>query len=146
MASKVLIALSIAIGVFFVFTGSIKVTPAINKQIHDELRKNFGKYAKDFPLRQYTGWKPRSKMYMKTVGWMEVICGAILVFLPSSKLKNLANLILLGIMTGAIYTHYIIGDAMAKSTGAIVFWVLLTCRFIIAMQFQPPKEVKQKTQ
>ncbi|XP_006813671.1 putative acetylcholine receptor chaperone [Saccoglossus kowalevskii] len=144
MASNVLIALSIAIGIFFVFTGSLKVTPALNKQIHDELRKDFGKYARDFPLRQYTGWKPKSKLYMKTIGWFEVICGAVLVFLPSSKLKNLANLILLGIITGAIYTHHIIGDPIAKSTGAIIFWLLLVTRFIIAVKFQP-KERKLKS-
>ncbi|XP_070568964.1 novel acetylcholine receptor chaperone-like [Ptychodera flava] len=131
MASKVVLVLSIAIGLFFVFTGSIKVTPAINKQMHDELRKNFGKYARDFPLRQYTGWKPKSKLYMKTIGWLEVICGAILMLLPSNTYKNVANVILLGIMTGAVYTHYAVGDILAKSTGAIVFWLLLTCRLVI---------------
>lgn len=40
------------------------------------------KNAKVFPLVKWTKWKPNSHMYRKVIGGSEVVCGAILSFIP----------------------------------------------------------------
>ena len=46
------------------------------------------------------------------------------------SLKQIANLVLLALMFAACYTHYMMGDALNKTTPAIVFGLLLACRFV----------------
>lgn len=45
-------------------------------------RKMYIKNAKVFPLVKWTKWKPNSHMYRKVIGGSEVVCGAILSFIP----------------------------------------------------------------
>lgn len=59
--------------------------------------------------------------------------------LTGARIKLLANIILMLVMAGAIYTHWALGDEMKHYTGALVFGLLLTCRLAIYMQ--PRQEV-----
>ena len=35
-----------------------------------------------FPGSKYTGFKPKPTVYRKVVGWLEIVCGAILIIIP----------------------------------------------------------------
>jgi len=131
MGSVVLTVLSVALGLFFVLAGSIKLSPIISQDLHQEMTKGFVKYAKVFPLQKQTGYQPPADLYRKAVGITEVVCGLVLAFIPGG-LKLLSNLILLVIMFGAGYTHYTVKDPLEKSAGAIVFTVLLLLRLILS--------------
>ena len=45
-------------------------------------RKTFIRKSKVFPLVKQTGWKPNPHTYRKAVGTAEVVCGAVLAFVP----------------------------------------------------------------
>ena len=49
---------------------------------------------------------------------------------------------LLALMGGAIYTHYMLKDGLDKMTPALVFGLLLTCRFITYLQVRA-REARQ---
>lgn len=141
MGSIVLTTLSIFLGLFFIFVGSMKLTPSINRDMHREIRRNFVQYAKVFPLAKTFAFKVPSKYYRITVGWTEVICGTILVFIPG-MIKQLANVLLLIMMAGAFYTHTIMEDKFERTAPSIVFALMLACRLVVFFQVRR-KEKKQ---
>ena len=96
-------------------------------------KNEFGRYNKVFPLHKITGWKPFAKNYRLAVGISEIICGSIMVLVPGPA-KNLACLILLGIMMGSWYTHYMLKDKFERQVPSIVFSLMLICRLIISYQ------------
>ncbi|XP_015930283.1 novel acetylcholine receptor chaperone [Parasteatoda tepidariorum] len=133
MGSLVLKTLSVFLGLFFILVGSMKISPTINKEMHREIRRNFVQYAKVFPLAKTIGFKIPSKYFRIVVGWMEVLCGLTLVFIPG-VLKLVANIILLFLMLGASYTHTIIEDKFERTAPSIVFALMLSCRIIVHLQ------------
>lgn len=133
MGSIVLKTLSILLGFFFLFVGVMKLTPKISKDMHKDIRKHFVRYSKVFPLSQTLNFKVSPKLFRKTVGWLEVISGFTLMFIPGC-LKQLANIVLLILMGGAVYTHYAIEDKFERIAPAIVFTFMLTCRLIVYFQ------------
>jgi len=50
------------------------------------------------------------------------------------RLKQVANLVLLVMIAGALYTHYVLGDSLDKMTSALIFGLLLICRYIVRYQ------------
>ena len=50
MTKLVLKTLSVLLGAFFRFLGILKITPKISKDLHKDLRTEYAKYAKVFPL------------------------------------------------------------------------------------------------
>lgn len=48
----------------------------------------------------------------------------------TGTVKQVANLLLIVVMIGAIYTHYALKDTLDKMTPALVFGLLLICRYI----------------
>ncbi|CAN7988120.1 unnamed protein product [Ixodes hexagonus] len=82
MKSVVLTTLSVFLGLFFIFVGSMKVTPNINRDMHREIRRNFIQYAKVFPGSRLLNLTVDPKLYRLAVGWYEVVCGTILVLVP----------------------------------------------------------------
>ncbi|XP_059149511.1 novel acetylcholine receptor chaperone-like [Physella acuta] len=147
MASVVLKVLGLTLGLFFIFVGTIKLTPSVNGEIYKEMRKIYIRNSKVFPLVKQTGWKPNPHNYRKTVGSAEIICGAFLAFLPG-PLKEGANIFLLLITLNEIYAHYALDEGLEKMSPAIVFSLLLTCRLIIFLQSlaAEPKSVFEKSQ
>lgn len=128
-----LTALSLLLGFFFVFIGIIKVTPSVNADIYRDMRQEYGRFNKVFPLYSLTGWRPLAKNYRLTVGLVEVISGAIMVLIPG-PLKDLANIFLLISMVFQFYTHYSLGDSFERMAPALIFGLLLMCRLIILLQ------------
>jgi len=108
-------------------------TPKFFPDIHEDMRREFGRVNKVFPLYEYTSWRPYAKNYRLAVGITEVVCGAILVLIPG-RLKQLANIVLLTIMLGAVYTHYTLHDKFERMAPGLVFSLLLLTRLIIYRQ------------
>jgi hypothetical protein len=147
MASVVLKVLSLTLGLFFIFVGTLKLTPSVNGEIYKEMRKTYIRNSKVFPLVKQTGWKPNPHTYRKTVGSLEIICGALLAFLPG-PVKEAANIFLLAITLNDIYAHYSLDEGLDKMSPAIVFALLLSCRLVIFLQAlaAEPKSVFRKSQ
>ncbi|CAF3322297.1 unnamed protein product [Rotaria socialis] len=133
MGSLALTVLTLTLGMFFIFVGQFKITPQFFPDVHEDMRREFGRVNKVFPLYEMTGWRPFAKNYRMAVGITEVVCGAILVLIPG-RLKQLANLILLVIMMGAVYTHYVLHDKFDRMAPGLVFGLLLLTRLIIYRQ------------
>ena len=75
MAKLVLRSLNILLGLFFIFLGSLKLTPNIIKELHKDLRAEFAKYAKVFPFAKSLGYKVQSKWYRRGMGGVEIVAG-----------------------------------------------------------------------
>lgn len=144
MASYVLRVISLTLGVFFIFIGTLKLTPSVNKELHKEMRKMYIKNAKVFPLVKWTKWKPNSHMYRKVIGGSEVVCGAILSFIPG-PLKEAANVLMILLSCLDIYSHYAQDEGLDKMSLSVVFFLLLTCRLIIHLQMKA-RELEEAAQ
>lgn len=135
MRSIVLTTLSVFLGLFFIFVGSMKVTPNINREMHREIRRNFVQYSKVFPLSKLLNFKMNPKFYRLFIGWSEVVCGTILVLVPG-RIKQLANVMLLVLVLGAVYTHAALRDKFERMAPSIVFSLMLGCRLVVFYQVQ----------
>lgn len=143
MGSIVLKSLSILLGLFFIFVGIMKITPKISKDLHKDLRKEYVKYAKVFPLSETLDFKVPSKWYRRVVGGLEILCGLVLTFVPSWKAKQAANFILLFQMMMAVYSHYMVNDKFERTAPALVFFFMLTCRLVIDWQLRRKEMAKE---
>ncbi|XP_034936033.1 transmembrane protein 35A [Chelonus insularis] len=141
MASIVLRSLSILLGIFFIFVGTIKVTSYLNKDLHKDLRKEYVKYAKVFPLAELLNFKVPSKWYRRVVGSLEIISGLAMAIIPNRKIKNVANVILLSLMLLAVYSHYRLNDKLERTAPALVFLFMLMGRLVI--DFQLSRQMNQ---
>ena len=97
MTKIVLKSLSVLLGAFFIFLGVLKITPKISRELHKDLRTEYAKYAKVFPLIKTLDVKLPSKWYRRTVGAVEIGAGTIMgAFATRSRaVSNGANYILL---------------------------------------------------
>ncbi|KAJ6215715.1 hypothetical protein RDWZM_010215 [Blomia tropicalis] len=131
IASIVLTTLSLFLGMFFFFMGVIKLSPALNVDIHREIRRRFVRYARVIPfLTVPFGIKISARTYRQTIGIIEIVAGLALAFLPD-RIKLYMNLFLFSITFGAIYTHIAIEDEVDKMYPAIAFTIILICRLIL---------------
>lgn len=148
MKSIVLLTLSLFLGAFFIFIGSLKVTQLIHREMHREIRRNFIQYARVFPLSEKTmGFKLTPKLYRLTAGYLEIVCGALLVVLPNSwRLKNVATVVLLLKNLLALHSHYKLNDKFERMAPSIVFALMLACRLVVYLQVKRriENEGKQK--
>ncbi|KAM7355157.1 putative acetylcholine receptor chaperone isoform 1-T2 [Cochliomyia hominivorax] len=130
----VLKSLSILLGLFFVFVGTLKLTPHISKDLYKDLRTEYVKYAKVFPLTALFGIKIPSKWYRRTVGVLEIVCGLAMALIPYHKVKNTANITLLILMLLGIYQHWMVSDPFERSGPALVFTFMLGGRLVVWYQ------------
>ena len=90
MSKIVLRSLSILLGSFFIFLGVLKITPRISRDLHKDLRTEYAKYAKVFPLAKLMEFKLPSKWYRRVVGGLEIVAGFLMVKLKfNNKLRNI---------------------------------------------------------
>ncbi|XP_011506446.1 PREDICTED: transmembrane protein 35 [Ceratosolen solmsi marchali] len=136
MGSLVLKSLSILLGIFFVFVGTMKLTSHISKDLHKDLRKDYVKYAKVFPLAGTLDFKVPSKWYRRVVGALEIVCGLAMALIPNYKIKNACNGVLLFLMLMAVYSHYMVNNKFEKIAPALVFFFMLTGRLVIDWQLR----------
>ncbi|XP_030755188.1 transmembrane protein 35A [Sitophilus oryzae] len=141
MGSPVLKSLSVLLGLFFIFVGIIKISSVISKDLHKDLRKEYVKYAKVFPLAEALNFKIPSKWYRRTVGVLEIIFGAALAFYPNHKIKNGANVGLLVLTFMAVYSHYMVADHFERTAPALVFLFLLCGRLVVFFQVQSKEQL-----
>ncbi|XP_059472726.1 novel acetylcholine receptor chaperone [Neocloeon triangulifer] len=142
MASIVLKSLSILLGLFFIFVGIMKITPKLSKDLHKDLRKEYVRYSKVFPLAQTLDFKVPSKWYRRVVGSLEVVCGLALTFVPFARVKQGANIILVVLMLMAVYSHYMVNDKFERIAPALVFFFMLVCRLVVDWQLRRKELLK----
>ncbi|XP_017063540.1 transmembrane protein 35A [Drosophila eugracilis] len=130
----VLKSLSVLLGLFFIFVGTLKLTPHISKDLYKDLRTEYVKYAKVFPLTALFGVKIPSKWYRRTVGILEIVCGLAMALIPYHKVKNAANITLLVLMLLGIYQHWMVSDPFERSGPALVFTFMLGGRLVVWYQ------------
>ncbi|XP_073825568.1 novel acetylcholine receptor chaperone [Musca autumnalis] len=141
----VLKSLSILLGLFFVFVGTLKLTPHISKDLYKDLRTEYVKYAKVFPITALFGVKIPSKWYRRSVGVLEIVCGLAMALIPYHKVKNAANITLLVLMLLGIYQHWMVSDPFERSGPALVFTFMLGGRLVVWYQTSR-KEAEQIAQ
>ena len=134
MSKIVLRSLSILLGAFFIFLGALKLTPRLSKDLHKDLRTEYAKYSKAFPLAKQLDFKLPSKYYRRTVGATEVGCGLALAALPHRMAKNAANVALIVVKTLNAYSHWAINDEFARTAPTLVFLLMLGCRLVVDWQ------------
>jgi hypothetical protein len=49
-------------------------------------------------------------------------------------MKQVANVVLMLVMAVTVYSHYMLGDGLEKTTPSLIFGMLLACRFIVYLQ------------
>lgn len=135
MKSIVLTVLSVFLGLFFVFVGVLKVSPAVNREMHREIRKNFVQFAKAFPFASLAGVKVSPKYYRTAVGWIEIVTGLILALIPGC-MKQVANIVLLLVTLLALYTHLMVETKFERIAPSIVFTLMLVCRLVVYYQIK----------
>lgn len=136
MTKIVLKSLSVLLGAFFIFLGVLKITPKISRELHKDLRSEYAKYAKVFPLIKTLDVKLPSKWYRRTVGAVEIGAGTIMgAFATRSRaVSNGANYILLLLKVLNVYSHWAINDDFERIAPSLVFLLLLTCRLVVDWQ------------
>ncbi|XP_061709781.1 novel acetylcholine receptor chaperone [Cydia pomonella] len=143
MGSIVLKSLSILLGVFFIFVGITKLTPFISKELHKDLRKEYVRYAKVFPLTETLDFKLPSKWYRRTVGALEILFGLTMALFPGHKVKNAANIGLVALMVLAAYSHVMVGDPFDRCAPALVFFFMLSGRLVVWYQISRREELEK---
>ncbi|XP_074656596.1 putative acetylcholine receptor chaperone [Tubulanus polymorphus] len=131
--SGVLTILSCSLGFFFIFKGTLMLTPVFSQDFYKEFRKYFIKISKVFPLTKLLGFTVNPHVYRKLVATSEVVNGVALCMIPG-PIKQVANVLLIFMMCGALATHVQMDDDLERMTPSIVFGLLLTCRLVIYMQ------------
>ncbi|XP_026485796.2 novel acetylcholine receptor chaperone [Vanessa tameamea] len=142
-SSIVLKSLSILLGIFFIFVGITKLTPFISKELHKDLRKEYVRYAKVFPLTTMLDFKVPSKWYRRSVGGLEILFGLALAIIPSHKVKNIANVGLVLLMILAAYSHLMVGDPFDRCAPALVFFFMLSGRLVVWYQTSRREELEK---
>ncbi|KAM4700618.1 transmembrane protein 35B [Discoglossus pictus] len=116
-------ALRVLLGIFFSFTGAVKLTDEISAEVYKQMRSQFVQFADVFPLKDL-GYRPEPTQYLHTVGWIELIAGILLAFGPQ-LLREISNFILCIVMIGAIYSHLALKEPLANCAPATVCLGLL---------------------
>ncbi|CAK6964684.1 hypothetical protein L3Q82_020448 [Scomber scombrus] len=140
-----IVALSFALGLFFVFMGTIKLTPRLSKDAYSEMKRAYKSYAKALPGLKKIGIS--SVLLRKIIGSLEVGCGVVLTLVPGRP-KDVANFLLLLVMLAVLFFHQLVGDPLKRYAHALVFGILLTCRLLIARQSddRPEREDSREEQ
>merc|ERR1712029_29256 len=140
MSKIVLKSLSILLGAFFIFLGVLKISPKISKDLHKDLRTEYAKYAKVLPLSKILDYKVPSKWYRRAFGGLEILCGSIMMIVPSRGAKNFANIVLLLMKTLNAYSHWAISDQFERTAPTLVFLLMLSCRLVVDWQLSRKTE------
>ncbi|XP_023346841.1 transmembrane protein 35A [Eurytemora carolleeae] len=123
MTKLVLNSLNILLGLFFIFLGVLKISPLISRELHKDLRSEYAKYAKVFPLAKALQFKIPSKWFRRVMGGSEIFSGFLLLLIPNRNLKNFGNILLF--------------ERMAPS---LVFFFMLMCRLVVDWQYYKHKD------
>ncbi|KAG6456443.1 hypothetical protein O3G_MSEX009715 [Manduca sexta] len=107
------------------------------------IRKEYVRYAKVFPMSELLDFKLPSKWYRRAVGGLEILFGFALAVIPNHKLKNAANVGLVLLMILAAYSHVMVGDPFDRCAPALVFFFMLSGRFVVWYQTTRREELEK---
>ncbi|BHF76883.1 DoxX-like [Sparganum proliferum] len=141
MSNTALKAISVTIGVFFIFFGLLKISLVFSEQLYKEIRKAFFRYASVFPFRTWTGWTPNAHTIRRVYGGVEIISGVVMVT-SQGLLCDLSNCSLLGLILYSLYNCWALDEGMKEASHSIVLGLVLTCRFVIRLQAQQQKPLQ----
>ncbi|KAM9320994.1 transmembrane protein 35B [Gastrophryne carolinensis] len=116
-------AIRVLLGLFFAFTGVIKLTDQIFPEVYQQMKTQFVQFADVFPLKDF-GYKPDPYHYLQAIGWVELVAGLLLAVGPYF-LQQISNFVLSIVMIGAIYTLLVLKEPIAMCTPASVCLGLL---------------------
>ncbi|XP_072098159.1 novel acetylcholine receptor chaperone [Mobula birostris] len=125
------VVLSVALGLFFVFMGTVKLTPRLSRDAFSEMKRAYKEYAKALPVLKKMGIS--SILLRKLIGTLEVTCGIVMTLVPGRP-KDVANFMLLLVVLAVLFFHQLVGDPLKRYAHALVFGILLTCRLLIIRQ------------
>ncbi|CAH8591397.1 unnamed protein product [Schistosoma turkestanicum] len=146
MSSTALTAISVAIGVFFIFFGTLKLGPLFSDELYRSVRKNFIRMFKTFPFSSLTGWNPDPHVIRRVYGTTEVV-GGIVLAACSGIAQDISNVILLIFMLFHLFSIWRVADGLKEASNIIVLCLMLTCRFIIRIQLiQKNEEVTESNE
>lgn len=134
-----IVALSVALGLFFVFMGTIKLTPRLSKDAYSEMKRAYKSYLKALPGLKKLGIT--SVLLRKTIGSLELACGIVLTLVPGRP-RDVANFVLLLLVLIVLFFHQLVGDPLKRYAHALVFGILLTCRLLVSRQ--PEEELHER--
>ncbi|MEE6496512.1 hypothetical protein FKM82_002395 [Ascaphus truei] len=135
-----IVALSVALGLFFVFMGTIKLTPRLSKDAYGEMKRAYKSYVKALPGLKKIGIT--SVVLRKTIGSLELACGIVLTLVPGRP-KDVANFLLLLLVLIVLFFHQLVGDPLKRYAHALVFGILLTCRLLVSRQLEDEPSEKR---
>ncbi|XP_063791661.1 novel acetylcholine receptor chaperone [Pseudophryne corroboree] len=137
-----IVALSMALGLFFVFMGTIKLTPRLSKDAYGEMKRAYKSYLKALPGLKKLGIS--AVFLRKTIGSLELACGIVLTLVPGRP-RDVANFLLLLLVLIVLFFHQLVGDPLKRYAHALVFGILLTCRLLISRQPEEESQDKKST-
>ncbi|KAF7257981.1 Transmembrane protein 35 [Paragonimus skrjabini miyazakii] len=133
MSNVALTAISVAMGLFYVFFGTLKLAPVISEEMYRSMRKTFIRTYGSFPLSQLTGWNPNPHLIRRVFGTTEVV-GGLLLLAGSSILQDISAGTLLILMLFHLFGIWNASGDPRSASNSVVFALLLTCRFVIRAQ------------
>ncbi|KAA3680008.1 uncharacterized protein DEA37_0009443 [Paragonimus westermani] len=133
MSNVALTAISVAVGLFYVFFGTLKLAPVISEEMYRSMRKTFIKTYGSFPLSHWTGWNPSPHLIRRVFGTTEVV-GGLLLLAGSSTLQDISAGGLLSLMLFHLFSIWNASGDPRSASNSVVFALLLTCRFVIRAQ------------
>ncbi|PAA53147.1 hypothetical protein BOX15_Mlig008022g3, partial [Macrostomum lignano] len=145
MSNLALNAISITVGLFFLFFGMLKLCPLFSDQLYRDMRKIFIQTAGTFPLHSITGWAPNPHSWRRVYGSAESVAGLLLAVCPG-PIRDASNLALLGLLLINLHAVWSLGQGLKEASHGMVFGLLLLCRLVIRVQvWQRERELAAET-
>ncbi|KAG5444267.1 Transmembrane protein 35A [Clonorchis sinensis] len=133
MSNTALTAISVCLGICFIFFGTLKLAPIFSEELYRSMRKIFVKTYESFPLKNWVGWNPSPHVIRRVYGSVEVV-GGILLLIGSSLLQDISAGGLLCLMLFNLFSIWNAQGDPKDASNSIVFGLLLTCWFVIRAQ------------
>ncbi|XP_072035634.1 novel acetylcholine receptor chaperone-like [Amphiura filiformis] len=146
MAKSILIAFSACIGLYFMYTGFCKMSPGVNENLHNSMKKHFVNYARVAPLRTHYNLKWKGMNYRKFVAGLEITGGAGLLVTTSHRSRTVSYILLLFCVGAMLHTYQTLGDPITKVYTLLASGAVIIVQMIIERRVgSQPKQEKEKS-
>ncbi|KAA0183876.1 Transmembrane protein 35 [Fasciolopsis buskii] len=133
MSRTALRAISVVLGIFFVFFGTLKLAPIFSEDLYRSTRKVFVKIYSSFLLSSWTGWSPSPHVVRRVYGSIEVV-GGLTLAACTGLVQDLSAGVLLVLILFNLFSIWNASEGLKDASNSIVFGLLLICRFVIQAQ------------
>ncbi|XP_028385610.1 LOW QUALITY PROTEIN: transmembrane protein 35A-like [Phyllostomus discolor] len=127
----VMILLVAALGLFFAFMGTIKLTPSLSKDAYKEMKHANKNYVRALPLLKMG---INAIPLGKSTAALEVACGIVMNLVPGCP-TDMANVFLLLLVLSVLFFHQLLGDPLKCYDHPLVFGIL-PCRMRTACRLE----------